>query len=304
MPIRVLNEDGRGFESEIDEGVRWAVDHGADVVNLSLGGDDIVIENLSGGTLPATLDYAWENGVVPVVSSGNQGFFRTELADARALIVTATTADDTRADYATDVGFARWGIAAPGGTDAGGKDTMVFSTLWSTKGARYGWAYGTSMAAPHVAGAAAILRGAGFTAQQTVDRLLSTAKDLGASGDDLTYGHGRVDVAAAVEGLPRKKAASSASTPSEETPQPDDGAGGAPVLRPARTPSTSSPTDDPSPTEAARTDPPTASPDRRVAAAEEEEDSRSMLPNLIIGGLVIAALGGLLVFGRLRQIKG
>ena len=225
MPVRVLNDEGSGTGADVDAGIRWAADHGADVINLSLSDGDVVIESLFGDSLNASLDYAWSKGAVPVVVSGNDGFFRTQLASANALMVTATGPDDTKPGYANSVGFAKWAIAAPGGTSESQR-SMVFSTLWTASGkTNYGWAYGTSMAAPHVAGAAAILRGLGLSPQQTVDRLLSTARDIGNAGRDNTYGSGLLDVAAAASGirrLPGTKAAGTAAPSSPSTaPSPE-----------------------------------------------------------------------------------
>jgi subtilisin family serine protease len=93
----------------------------------------------------------------------------------------------------------------------------------------YDYMQGTSMAAPHVSGAAAVLRAAGLSPQETVDRLLATAKDLGAEGPDSTYGSGRLDVARAVEGLGTPSTAPPAATPS---PPPDT----TPPAPPASTP--------------------------------------------------------------------
>ncbi len=202
MPVRVLDENGEGSLSDIEEGVRWAVDHGADIVNLSLG-SDFLTEFLTGGTLTDAVNYAWSKGAIAVVSAGNEQLFRSELRKAKAMIVTATTPSDAKASYATGAGFAPWGISAPGGTNEGGEKNMILSTWWEPDspggGAerRYAYSMGTSMAVPHVSGAAAVLRGLGFTPQRTVERLLQTARDLGSNGRDNVFGHGLLDVAAA-----------------------------------------------------------------------------------------------------------
>ena len=308
MPVRVLNSSGRGDGSDIEPAVKWAVDHGADVVNLSLG-SDIVWENLTGGTLTDAVNYAWSRGVVPVIASGNEGLFRLELGGAETLLVTATTPDDEIAWYATEVGFAQWGMAAPGGTDDDGKASMVYSTLWAKNpDVNYGWAMGTSMAAPHVAGAAAILRGAGLSPRQTVDKLLATAKDLGPPGDDSIYGHGRLDVAAAVSGLSKMKATSSgsSSTPDRPAAPADEESDNDQTLTPppaSRNANVRTPSPEPTRDERPKKDRATPSPELRAAGEEDDDDGGSALMNLVVAAALVAAAGGVFALRRLRQIS-
>ena len=200
LPVKVLDANGNGA-ADIDEGIRWAVDNGAHVINLSLGD---LLEPLNGPPFTEAIRYAWSRGVICVIATGNEFVTSSSFADEPAVLVTATDRNDRKPAYATEVGGARWGMAAPGG--AGGlsdESEDVFSTYWtrSNKPNEYQWLAGTSMAAPHVAGAAAVLRSLGLSPQQTVDRLLATAKDLGTAGRDDVYGHGRLDVAKAVAGL-------------------------------------------------------------------------------------------------------
>jgi subtilisin family serine protease len=215
MPVRVLDEDGRGYVSDVEKGVRWAVDQGADVVNLSLGRQG---QQLLGSGLGGAIGYAWSKGVVVVVAAGNEFIFSSGFSEEPAIVVSATTINDQEPDYSSGVGNAKWGMAAPGGgcpllMGCRGTDD-VLSTYWTADGPNaYAYMQGTSMAAPHVAGAAAVLLGLGLTPQQTVDRLLATAKDIGATGRDSTYGAGRLDLAKAVSGL----SGSSASKPSQES---------------------------------------------------------------------------------------
>ncbi len=216
MAVRVLqhtcdvlgNCTASGTASAVVAGVRWAADHGADVINLSLGGST---QAVLGPEFADAVSYAWDEGAIPVVSAGNQFVLGSGFSDEPALVVSAVGRDDAKAGYSNGVGQAKWGIAAPGGdgddtaTDCrtGGEPHTILSTYWQPDWGPnvYACLAGTSMAAPHVSGAAAVLRSAGLTQEQTVDRLLDTAKDLGSAGPDSTFGAGRVDLAHAVEGL-------------------------------------------------------------------------------------------------------
>jgi subtilisin family serine protease len=194
MPIRVLDQNGEGSSSDVSAGVRWAADHGADVINLSLGEFG---GSLFGSGFADALNYAWDHGAICVVASGNSFLYSSGIQDEPAIVVSATDRHDNEASYSSGVGSARWGLAAPGG-DGGSRDDMVLS---ADIGNGYAYRYGTSQAAPHVSGAAALLRSLGLSPSQTVQRLLSTAKDLGPAGHDSTFGSGRLDVARAVAGL-------------------------------------------------------------------------------------------------------
>lgn len=225
MPVRVLDENGDGFSDDVRAGVEWAVDNGADVVNLSLGVEGA---QLFGTALDAAVNYAWDNGVIPVVAAGNDYVLGSGFADEPALVVAATTRDDTKPTYSNGVGSAKWGLAAPGGSSSqavpADEEEDVLSTWWNRDepGEHDVYAYdsGTSMAAPHVAGAAAILRSLGLSPQETVDRLLATARDIGPRGDDSTFGHGLLDVAAATEGFARTPPTTAAPPPGPTTTAP------------------------------------------------------------------------------------
>lgn len=224
MPVRVLGSDGSGNTTDVGNGIRWAVDQGAHVVNLSLGRQ---AQQVFGPGFVDAVRYAWDNGAVVVVAAGNEFVLSSGFADEPALVVSATTRDDRKPDYSSGVGSAVWGMAAPGGgcqLVTCPQDDDVLSTYWlSGKSNTYAYLSGTSMAAPHVAGAAAILRGLGLTPQQTVDRLLATAKDIGASGRDSTFGAGRLDLAAAVAG--RGGTTPKSSPPPRPSPAPSPPAG-------------------------------------------------------------------------------
>ena len=188
MPVRVLGNDGKGYSDDVVTGVRWAVDHGAKVVNLSLAGEVSLLDTLLGNTLEDAASYAFSKGALVVAAAGNSvagGSTQPSgySSNVQAVVVTATDAQRRHPDYANRADTA-WSMAAPG-------DAIV-STY---KGGGYKVISGTSMATPHVAGAAALLFAEGLTNRQVVDRLLGTAHSLGSRADD---GAGLLDAAAAV----------------------------------------------------------------------------------------------------------
>jgi serine protease len=203
MPLKVLDNKGEGSSEDIAAAVDYAVANGAQVVNLSLGAGAVI--NLIGAGFEGAVNRAWANGVICVVAAGNEGTPISYPAGLKAIVVTATTRDDTLADYADSAGQATWAMAAPGGRGVAEGATQAEAVAGDILSTYIPQAYateaGTSMAAPFVAGAAAVLRSLGLTPQQTVDKLLATAKDLGAPGRDGVYGSGRLDMAAAVAGL-------------------------------------------------------------------------------------------------------
>ena len=231
MPVRVLDTLGTGDAGTVIAGIRWAVDHGAGVINLSLGalvplvGTDQAYED--------AIAQAWSRGVVVVASSGNlelvgagspSGYSR----GVKAVVVTATDKNRKHPEWANRADTA-WSLAAPG--------EAILSTL---PDAKYGFKSGTSMAAPHVAGVAALALAKGLTPQQVVDRLLATARRL---GDPSSDGAGLVDAAAVVAGGP---APAPAPAPRVSAPAPAAGSGGA-----TRAPSTPPATGPAPPTEVA-----------------------------------------------------
>ena len=196
---KALNAAGAGTEEDINAGIKWVVDHGAKVVNLSLGDPNFVFTSLLGTSMREGIEYAWSHGAVPVVASGNSdlmglGLGSSNYGDLDAIIVGATGPDDQVSEYSSPIGSAKWGILAPGGAGDGNPEHDIYSTFWEKgKPNAYRALAGTSMATPHVVGAVALLLAEGFTPQQVVERLISTA-DPKVACDNCK---GRLDVAKA-----------------------------------------------------------------------------------------------------------
>ncbi|MDP9405740.1 MAG: S8 family serine peptidase, partial [Actinomycetota bacterium] len=184
MPVRVLDADGLGTSDDVAEGIVWAVDHGADVVNLSLGGTE------RSTVIASAVRYAGANDVVVVAAAGNEGDAGNPVTyPAAEPGVVAVAAVDRGDVHPTFSGSGDWvDIAAPG------------VDIVSTVPGGYASSSGTSMAAPFVAATAALVRArhSQLDAEQVAAHLLATADDIGATGTDPLFGAGVVDPVAAL----------------------------------------------------------------------------------------------------------
>ncbi|MFT5683771.1 MAG: serine protease [Myxococcota bacterium] len=197
LPIKVLSGSGSGRSEWVAAGIDEAVDQGAEVINLSLGGPPSrVIQNATKKAVAA--------GVIVVAAAGNSGRkgVSSPASVPGVIAVSATGPDDELAPYSS------WGnevsISAPGGNKqkAGGGILQDTISTESAEGHAFREFQGTSMATPHVAGAAAILLSAGAgSPQQVKDILMESSLDLGEPGPDPKFGHGRLDIASAVKTL-------------------------------------------------------------------------------------------------------
>ncbi len=203
---RVLDNNNEGSDSDLIAGINWASANGAKVINMSLGGFP------SSTPLQQAIDNAWNRGAVLVASSGNAGTNGTDRFPAtypNVIAVAATDSNDARAtwddpnttDRVEGSNAGNWvDVAAPG--------KGIYSTTggfywpWTQRyEGRYESWDGTSMAAPHVSGLAGLIFSKGgfmLDNAKVRNRIESTAKDLGTTGRDNVFGHGRINAQAAL----------------------------------------------------------------------------------------------------------
>ena len=211
LPVRVLDENGSATAEEVARGVRYAADHGADVVNLSLGlpsGTGQVVRLMGAvDSLYDAIDYAWSKGAVVVIAAGNDSvpLCAEPAAAPKAVCVGATDSRDVRSFYSnSDATMTRPFLVAPGG-DGVTCSGNVFSTYLRSAPDTvcsdepgYEAIAGTSMATPFVSGVAALLASQGLSNSAIVSCLEQSAEDLGVPGRDPVYGYGRVNAYRAV----------------------------------------------------------------------------------------------------------
>jgi type VII secretion-associated serine protease mycosin len=184
LPVKVFTGDV-AFDSDTAVGIRYAANHGAKVINLSLGGpgDSPILHD--------AITYAASRNVVVVAASGNTGDNVPQFPAAypEVLAVGATDEAGALTDFSS---YGDWlDLAAPG-----------FNIVSTFPGGSYAIGAGTSFAAPIVSGIAALVRARfpNLTAAQVGDRLRNSARDAGPRGIDPYYGWGVVDAAYAVGG--------------------------------------------------------------------------------------------------------
>jgi len=214
MPIKAMDADGEGEDSIIADGIIWAVDNGAKIINLSIGSEE------QSKILDDALKYAADKGCLLVGASGNKKGFddgqpiqsdqtqepiSNEVAypgaDPNVLAVSAVDRYDRITDFSLIGPEVR--LSAPG--------NRILTTFWSPDEIGLAYSTGTSIATPLVSASAALLW-SGYpelTAQDIERALFSSASDLGARGQDDQYGFGRVDVYRAFQTLQEQESYSS-----------------------------------------------------------------------------------------------
>ena len=184
LPVKVLDDSGSGPSSGIANGILWAADNGADVINMSLGGGGY------SSVMASAVTYARSKGVTVIAAAGNDNSSVAFYPAAYPGVIAVSAVDQAR----EKASFSNYGtyvdIAAPG--------VSILSTTYDDG---LGYASGTSMASPHVAGVAALVEGAapGLTPDEVEQALVASVTDLGAPGRDDVFGHGLVDAPRAVQ---------------------------------------------------------------------------------------------------------
>ncbi len=208
LPVKVLNAQNSGTWADIAAGIIYAVDHGAKILNLSLGG------GAESQVLADAILYAAGSGALIVAAAGNNTsnapFYPAYYAET--IGVAATTATDLRwpsSNYGTAIE-----VSAPG-------DQIWSSTWTAASGNTYGYLSGTSMAAAHVSGLAALIlsQNPALTAANVRTIIQESVLDLGDPGWDQFFGYGRIKVGFAVN-LSQTWSAPTATPTATPTPAP------------------------------------------------------------------------------------
>lgn len=193
---KVCAADGTCEVSAIVEAIRWAAENGVNVLNMSFG--DVRQSQAEA----EALQYAADHGVLMVCAAGNDGTASVYFpaADPNCVAVTATNWRDQRSSFSSYGAQAE--LAAPGGDIESWLGLSYIASSWAGFDGDYVLTAGTSMAAPHVAGLAALLYAIGLRDPWQIRTCLrTTADDLGPPGWDPEFGYGRINVFNAVSNI-------------------------------------------------------------------------------------------------------
>jgi hypothetical protein len=195
MPVKIMDREGTGTTADLIDGITWAADHGADVINMSVGGFpwSQLVQN--------AVNHAWNSGAVLVGAAGNnrrqESYYPASFDNV--VSVSATQPEDEFSNWSS------WGpkvdVSAPGSSVL---TTNCYTCTYADHDTwgQHTFISGTSFATPNVAGVVALIRARWPSAppSDVVNRLKSTVDDLGYDGWDNRYGQGRVNAFRAVGG--------------------------------------------------------------------------------------------------------
>lgn len=171
LPVRVLGQNGEGSLDQVANGIIYAANRGAKVINLSLGSPSDAF------TLRRAVEYAWSRGAVTVAAAGNDGSAAPNYPAAYSTVISVGSVDrsDRKSSFSN---YGRWvDVAAPG--------SDILSTY---DNGLYAYLSGTSMASPHVAGLAALLASQGRSNVEIAEIIRTTADPIPGTGVYWSYG--------------------------------------------------------------------------------------------------------------------
>lgn len=197
MPIKVLDASGLGYSSDVAAGIIWASDQGADIINLSLGGEE------KNETMSDAIEYAKQKGVTIFAASGNEDAISVNYPAAFEYVIAvgATTHENVRAYY-SNYG-PKLDIVAPGGDMRISDVNGILQQIVIDGKEEFKYLAGTSMASPHAAALGALLLSANpqLSPAEIKTAMFETADDLGEEGKDEYYGYGLINPGAALKSI-------------------------------------------------------------------------------------------------------
>lgn len=200
MPVKVLDQSGAGSTYSVAQGIIWATDHGAKVINMSLG------NYADANFLHDAIKYAYDHDVVLIAASGNDNTATPGFPAAypEVFAVAATDGNKNKASFSNYGDYID--VAAPG--------VSIASTYPHNQ---YAALSGTSMASPHVTALAALIRSVNPQLKNTevMQIMRDTAQDIGPKGKDPYFGNGLIDVVAALKKAQNSKAPQTMQTPAQ-----------------------------------------------------------------------------------------
>jgi serine protease len=220
LPVKIMSGTGTGDTSDLTAGIIWAANHGATVINMSVGGFPF------SQYIQDAVNYAWNKGAVLVGAAGNnhreETFFPASFTNV--VSVSATQSDNEFSNWSSY--GSKVDVSAPGASVQTTNCTVCTYAGHDTWG-DHTYISGTSFATPNVAGVIALIRARypSYTPAQVVSRLTSTVDDLGYPGFDIRYGAGRVNAYRAIGG-----SVAPPGPPVGDAREPNNSLGAAPLI--------------------------------------------------------------------------